>query len=161
MLWLVLFFSPFKGLKKSIRNNSSSKSVYLLFVLIPSDHCDGRDVDGVQTLQSLPGNAQEPQTKISRGEIIIILQKKETFKRLYFYVASQTAHKLLTNTPFRPRQFHGCAGLSAQFRTTFLLFQQTENWPEKKWFQVWHQLVEKVYGSGLRCWKTLVGPPGF
>lgn len=59
-------------------------------VLIPSDHCDGRDVDGVQTLQSLPGNAQEPQTKISRGEMIIISLKtfkRLYFKRLYFYVA--------------------------------------------------------------------------
>lgn len=34
-------------------------------VPVPSDHRDGRDVDGVQTLQSLPGNAQEPQTEVS------------------------------------------------------------------------------------------------
>lgn len=43
----------------------------------PSDHCDGRDVDGVQTLQSLPGNAQEPQIKISRGEMVWSTQSSE------------------------------------------------------------------------------------
>lgn len=40
-------------------------------IVLSSDHSDRRDVDGVQTLQSLPGNAQESQIKISRGEMVL------------------------------------------------------------------------------------------
>lgn len=40
------------------------------FLPLSSDRRAGRDVDGVQTLQSLPGNAQEPQAEIPRGETV-------------------------------------------------------------------------------------------
>ena len=40
----------------------------VVFPSPPSDHCDGRHVDRVQALQSLPGDAQEPEVKVSGGE---------------------------------------------------------------------------------------------
>lgn len=71
-------------------------------VLFPSDHRDGRDVDGVQTLQSLPGNAQEPQTKISRGEFFFFFfLKNQHFKGCIFMSLSlDSATQTADSYPF-------------------------------------------------------------
>lgn len=46
-----------------------------IVVPVPPDGREGRDMDRVPALQPLPGNAQESQTEISRGESVLLSRR--------------------------------------------------------------------------------------